>query len=70
MTKTVNKTIAIVGGVATTAVIGSVLYTKGSIVALAWLGLATVAVGAGVAEGAIVYARLDKHRLDTESRQQ
>ena len=70
MTKTVNKTIAIVGGVATTAVIGSVLSTKGSIVALAWLGLATVAVGAGVAEGAIVYARLDKHRLDTESRQQ
>jgi predicted solute-binding protein len=66
MTKTTTKTIAIVGAVTTTAVIGSVLYTKASIVALAWLGLISVSVAAGTVEGMVVYARLEKHRLDTE----
>ena len=66
MTQNTTKVIAIAGAVATGAAVGSLLYTKASIVALAYLGLAAMAVTAGTVEGMVVYARLEKHRLDTE----
>jgi len=54
--------IAVAGAVVTSIAVGSVLYTKASIVALAWVGLIAIAGTAGAVEGFVVEARLNKNK--------